>query len=417
MSDEEPRDAGRRRSRGAQATARADALQRLKALRSGGRRSTEEGGGFHFKMEDRIYDTVDEGEYEALVAKRREEAKNFIVDDDGLGYGDEGQEEDWSIAGLPLCSDESDGELERPKRKKSSKSNNNSEKKEQQMTKKPSALTAAAALMGKQRISNMFTSSVFKKNRDDNKSKSNFSCDSIVDDVIAEFAPDESDREKRKRANPNLMSNLTSFVPINSNVMSIKVEKDTVSDGVDFSVRLENNGFNDLNGDSVVPDFLKSNEVEKNDSVNLKGNEFSCADELKDERSGGRTSASEKIIGDREDLSNGFQLEVQPAPKLGKKVFNLNAKIKEERDSTLSATAGWQAVRTSGNGEMSCDSSEANQSMNNEEKSELELDSDGSMPFYILDAHEEIYGSNAGNLFLFGKVYIPLVSYLCYTFS
>lgn len=118
MSEEEPVDAGRRRSRGAQATARAGALERLKALRSGGRRSTESGGGFQIKMEDRIYDTVDDDEYEALVAKRREEAKGFIVDDDGLGYGDEGQEEDWSLAGVSLSSEESEGEQERPKRKK-----------------------------------------------------------------------------------------------------------------------------------------------------------------------------------------------------------------------------------------------------------------------------------------------------------
>ena len=40
------------------------------------------------------------------MAKRREEARDFIVDDDGLGYDDEGEEEDWSKSSLPLSSGE-----------------------------------------------------------------------------------------------------------------------------------------------------------------------------------------------------------------------------------------------------------------------------------------------------------------------
>ena len=69
-------------------------------------------------MENPIYDVVDDDEYDALVAKRKEEdrdcitdgdglgyddegeeeVRGFIIDDDGLGYGDEGEEEDWSRA-------------------------------------------------------------------------------------------------------------------------------------------------------------------------------------------------------------------------------------------------------------------------------------------------------------------------------
>ncbi|KAL5548922.1 hypothetical protein UlMin_004154 [Ulmus minor] len=51
--------------------------------------------------------------------------------------------------------------------------------------------------MGKQRLSSMFTSSVFKKTRDEKVG--GLSCDSIVGDVIAEFAPDEADRERERR--------------------------------------------------------------------------------------------------------------------------------------------------------------------------------------------------------------------------
>lgn len=191
MADDQPL---RRRSRGADAEARAGALERLKALRRDGRRSESGGGGFQIKVADPIYDTVDEDEYETLVAKRRQEAQEFVVDDDGLIYHDEGQEEDWSKACGPPSSDESEGESEKPKKKKP-------EKKEPPL-KKPSPLSAAVVLMGKQRLSNMYASSVFKKSRDE-KAK-NVLSDSIVDDVIAEFAPDEADRERRRKRHLNL---------------------------------------------------------------------------------------------------------------------------------------------------------------------------------------------------------------------
>ncbi|KAM1156657.1 hypothetical protein ACFX2J_027110 [Malus domestica] len=98
MADDEQATAatGRRRGRGPEASARAGALERLNALRHGGRRS--ETGGFQIKMEDRIYDTVGDDEYDAIVSKRREEVRGFIVDDNGLGYCDEGEEEDWTRA-------------------------------------------------------------------------------------------------------------------------------------------------------------------------------------------------------------------------------------------------------------------------------------------------------------------------------
>lgn len=202
MTDEQ---STRRRGRGADAEARAGALERLKALRRDGRRSDTN----QIKVADPIYDTVDEDEYESLVAKRRQEAEEFVVDDDGLGYLDEGQEEDWSKACGPMSSDESDGE-EKPKKKKA-------EKKEVEKVKKPSSLSAAAALMGKQRLSNMFTSTVFKKREEKGKS---LLSDSIVDDVIAEFAPDEGDRERRRKGHSNLVKCLN---PVSS-IVKVKIE-------------------------------------------------------------------------------------------------------------------------------------------------------------------------------------------------
>lgn len=389
MSDEDPVVAGRRRARGAGATARSEALERLKALRRGGRRELD-AGGFQIKMEQPIYDTVDEDEYEALVAKRREDAKGFIVDDNGLGYGDEGQEEDWSVAGASLSSEESEGESERSKKKKKVL---NSEK---EASKKPSALASAAALMGKQRISNMFTSSVFKKDI-----QKNVSCDSIVDDVIAEFAPDENDRERRRRANSsNLgLSKSNNLASSTIGVLPVKIEKPFVNS---YTI---NNDFQETNscGGNVDVDYSEkcSNIIDEGNSTIDVEKGSNVANMISSE---GTKESYEAVKNEKNDLlvreSEGKEVE--------KKVYSLNAKLEEAKDPALSASVGWQAVSA---GIVDCKGTGSehggNQATNSEEKLDFEVESDGSLPFYILDAHEEIYGANAGNLYLFGKV--------CYT--
>ncbi|XP_058186659.1 DNA polymerase alpha catalytic subunit isoform X1 [Rhododendron vialii] len=389
MADEQPTVAGRRRSRGSVSSSRSEALERLKSLRGGDRR----GGGYQIKMEDPIYDTVADDEYDALVSKRREEFRGFIVDDDGLGYGDEGQEEDWTMAGVPL-SDESEGEIERPNKQKK-KAAAEKKKDPSQPPKKPSALSTAAALMGKQRLSNMFTTSAFNKkssssNRKDDKGN-NLSCDSIVDDIIAEFAPDESDRERRRRGHSNLVSG---FVSTTSTTRSIKNENPTF-DSVDRTVKRE-------------PARASSNEEQE--IVGAKESELireaETGMDLDSKISGDSglqlVECSTRGLVDKESMVNGIEAKVEPEVKEGG--FTLNAMIKEEKNPALSATAGWQAVRNAGNGSIGLDGGEMNPALNSEEKPDFELDSDGSLPFYILDAHEEFYGANAGNVYLFGKV-------------
>ncbi|KAL0343706.1 UNVERIFIED_CONTAM: DNA polymerase alpha catalytic subunit [Sesamum angustifolium] len=346
MSDEQPTVAGRRRTRGAAATARAEALERLKALRRGGRREMDEGG-FKIKMEQPIYDTVDEEEYEALVAKRREEVKGFIVDDNGLGYGDEGQEEDWSLAGVALSSEESDGESERPKKKKN---NSNSDKKEKVIVKKPSALASAAALMGKQRISNMFTSSVFKKDK-----QTNVSCDSIVDDVIAEFAPDENDRERRRRTNSSnsQLNNLKNFTSPTLGILPVKIEKPAIS-SVNLDARDKTNEINSSHPD--VESWRGHSELGEN--IISEDNTL---------------TPSERVTNSFDGIKNEEIKENSEPIECGKKECSLDmAEVKEV----------------------------PKKSTNSEEKLDFEVESDGSLPFYILDAHEEIHGANAGNLSL-----------------
>ncbi|XP_059293632.1 DNA polymerase alpha catalytic subunit-like [Lycium ferocissimum] len=118
--------------------------------------------------------------------------------------------------------------------------------------------------MGKQRISSMFTSSVFKR---DDKTTRNLSCDSIVDDVIAEFAPDEADRERRRRGNSNSNSLHASRSSIaNFNSFTVKTEKAVADNNLDFMVRQEVKSVTVENSESIFGGLPKISIDEGNDS-------------------------------------------------------------------------------------------------------------------------------------------------------
>ncbi|KAG0453481.1 hypothetical protein HPP92_024785 [Vanilla planifolia] len=364
---------GRRtRVKGQDAIARAEALQRLKALRSSGGRRSAAGVDFKIKMEEPIYDTIEEEDYAALVSRRREEAGGFIVDDDGLGYVDDGREEDWSNPDFLRSSDEelSDDENEKRKKKKALKKDNAVKKAP------PSSLLAAASLMGKQRLSSMFTSSVFKKN----DRGSSLSSDSLIDDVIAEFAPDETDREKRRRGSAFGARNSGLPQPFVSNKMDMQP----------FSVEI---GSAEVVPCAKLDAGIQENDDmvrEKDEAVDMK--EDMCCD------SGAEMISPDKLGAEKIDSSG----RVNGEAKTLEKSFSINAKIKrDEENAMVSATAGWQELCCE-EGNVGGFQVESNVSI--DEKPEFELDADGLLPFYILDAHEELYGANMGCLYLFGKV-------------
>ncbi|KAK8938032.1 DNA polymerase alpha catalytic subunit [Platanthera guangdongensis] len=371
MSDS-PAPGRRTRGKGYDVTVRSEALQRLKTLRSSRGRRGAGAVGFQIKLDEPIYDTVEEDDYAALVSRRREYAGGFIVDDNGLGYADDGHEEDWSNPSFPHSSDEefSEGEEEKQRKRKAPKKNPAVKKPP------PSSLSTAASLMGKQRLSSMFTSSVFKKS--DRVKESPLSSDSLIDDVIAEFALDEADREKRRRGS-TIGTRSAAFPP----VVLIETEK------LPFHVEIEPR---QVNSSAEV----KAEVVENDSKVHVNDATVETADACL--HSGIELVDATKLNTVKDSIIEDVGTEA----RLNMKGFSLNAKIKkEEENPNVSATAGWKAVcREEGNeGGLLAESSG-----NLDEKSGFELDSDGSLPLYIIDAHEESYGANMGNLYLFGKV-------------
>jgi DNA polymerase alpha subunit A len=70
--------------------ARLAQLEKLKAARAGGNRDND----YQVEEEVNIYDEVDEEGYKKVVRGRLDQ-DDFVVDDNGEGYADDGREEDW----------------------------------------------------------------------------------------------------------------------------------------------------------------------------------------------------------------------------------------------------------------------------------------------------------------------------------
>ncbi|KAM0888072.1 hypothetical protein ACQ4PT_028574 [Festuca glaucescens] len=310
---------GRRlRTRGTEAAAPARSAA-LRAKRDGGTRAAA----VQVRMEDPIYDTVTEEDYAALVARRRKDVGAFIIDDDGLGYIDDGWEEDWTHRALPSSSDKGSGDEDGAPRKWKQPRPPQAKRPPQQSA-AAASLSAAAAMMGKQRLSSMFTSSVLKKPGSDRAPAT----DSIVDDVIAEFAPDENDREERRRR----VGGISAPTPLPPLVAPIKPVKAAVY--AEMEVRSDNGYEPD-----VVSDHGNDMDVEPILEVELKP-DVEMQPNL--EATPGSSAELADVNKNLEELKQDANGEVKI-----EKAHRLNAKIKAEgsmnRDVS-NATAGWMKI-------------------------------------------------------------------------
>lgn len=68
---------------------RAAALAALKAKRSSGKSRLDD---FEIEEDNALYDEVDDEDYKSIVRKRLDQ-DDFVVDDNGAGYADDGREE------------------------------------------------------------------------------------------------------------------------------------------------------------------------------------------------------------------------------------------------------------------------------------------------------------------------------------
>ncbi|GLJ35374.1 hypothetical protein SUGI_0711430 [Cryptomeria japonica] len=395
---------------GSESSARSAALQQLKNLRQQGGRRVD---GFDLKLEEKIYDTVAEDDYAQLVAKRRADAKDFVVDDAGLGYCDIGEEDDWETGTLNYSSEEEQGVSSSKKKKLPSE---NKKKNDGNASRKASALSAAAALMGKQRVSSMFTSSsMFKKhsNKEEKPGQKGFSTDSILEDVLAEITPDEADREKRRRRtgikNATVVGNAASNSIQSSphtfswNRPEIQVNEASVQQSINLQSSCKHNSVENGHkyepGSGIAIESQNSDPVLEDQHVSV---EFPNNIDENASHEENNIKPTESLLPKNCDTIIA-DCELKPMPKVALETNMLNARISCE-SLTSKATSDWQAIWQDTNEKGTVIKETANEQVVSEDSNDLPLESDGSLLFYLIDAYEEAYGAHPGTVYLFGKV-------------
>lgn len=100
---------------------RAKALAEIKALRAAGKTRLST---YEVEEEEQLYDTVDDEGYKKIVRSRLDQ-DDFIVDDNGEGYVDDGRE-DWDDGEgrYRYAATDSEGEDERPAKGKAGMQSN-----------------------------------------------------------------------------------------------------------------------------------------------------------------------------------------------------------------------------------------------------------------------------------------------------
>ncbi|CAI5470634.1 unnamed protein product [Closterium sp. Yama58-4] len=165
---------------------------------------------FELKEEDRLYDVVDESEYQKIVAQRRVAGENFVVDDNGLGYADTGLEDVWDRRDDDDDSWDEDEDGGRRK-KKDKKPAGPRPRREGVAARK--ALSAAAAMMGKRRgASNMFAAAGARaggRQASALPAGEAQAAEALLEELINDIGPDAHERlpdKRRRRGAPSIQT-------------------------------------------------------------------------------------------------------------------------------------------------------------------------------------------------------------------
>ncbi|KAL2611548.1 hypothetical protein R1flu_023240 [Riccia fluitans] len=382
----------RRTGRNPQANARSSALQELIALKKNGGRRVDN---FEVRLEEKVYDTLSEADYNLHISKRRQEAAEFVVDDDGLGYV--GDEDDWET-----------GQGSEDEHDRSAKSKKPREPRKLGPSKTATEFAAAAALTGKRKVTSMFAAAAATGTGKRFSSEHRVSTESLVDDILAGITVDEL-KQQRRRGSRTLgaaegVRLQTSRQPIYSEntVANSAVE---IPDVASFEPRepfVRHVQFEVSAGNVSVMDCKAS--VEENISDLVPDITMPPdADEFPTHQS--EIGPAIDVATDADTASEVPALQADLVPKVEKieSRSGLNAKIVERPETTERASAAWHSIRD-GSSMKTTKKEEIIGENVDEANGSLPLDGDGKLSFYFVDAYEESFGANPGTVYLFGKV-------------
>ncbi|CAI5962356.1 unnamed protein product [Closterium sp. NIES-64] len=396
---------------------------------------------FELKEEDRLYDVVDESEYQKIVAQRRAAGENFVVDDNGLGYADTGLEDVWDRRDDDDDSWDEDEDGGRRK-KKEKKPAGPRPRRDGVAARK--ALSAAAAMMGKRRgASNMFAAAGARaggRQASALPAGEAQAAEALLEELINDIGADAHERlpDKRRRRGGGVAVTVTPsawrplaqhakppvypddfhdapvVTPSNEPVVSAGrqqpppqappfADDSPFPDMTPAAAAREHQGLNAgaAGGGAGTGSESPSANAEPNSTARITGGGAGTKTGVKAES--GEEKVPAAAAGEGVAAGNGAveggqsakpdSAEAGQAPKLHAR---LGALAQEEN-----ASAAWTAVagQTAVAGSAAVAGSDAPVSVEG-----LPLDADGKLPFFFLDAVEEPYGALQGTVFLFGKV-------------
>eukprot|EP00899_Mesostigma_viride_P010487 jgi/Mesvir1/1943/Mv22962-RA.2 len=397
-----------RRQPSARKTVVKSALEELASIRKGGGKRAET---FHVRIEDNVYDTVEEGEYARLVAKRREEGGEFVVDDDGIGYADIG-EEDWQEFG-------SDEEAPRPEKKTKKPAGKPSAPRPSKKLNLPENFRGQTAIAGAFAAGAAGMKRKFAPTSGGDGTGIDVS-DSALADILNAVAPDERDRQRVRRqraasgaAPPNKAPSI-----FHTPAPSIPPPLAPSAKGADYSFRQTPLAPDTSCAEPARPPLLSSFNSAETPAVPKSGGN-QVADMAPDSSGPMDTAPASSLDPSLMAATAGSMAssrETNSMADAGGLSAGVSAPVPKPAQPTKGA-AGWKELCASEAGAGVAEPLEpisaepgvsaAYDGITPADGGELALDTQGRLLFYCLDAYEEGFGAQPGTLFLFGKIAAP----------
>ncbi|PRW60975.1 DNA polymerase alpha catalytic subunit [Chlorella sorokiniana] len=395
------------------------ALQELAELRkSGGKRVDR----FELKEEEAVYDVVDDAEYAKLVQKRREEGGGFVIDEDGLGYADVGEEIDWGVAEEEQGAAEGEGSGGKGKGKKGAAG----------AKRKAAAEPVPGA---RARMQKMFQTAQAKA-KPAKTPVDDASADALLDDILGNLdggaagsskpaprpapparkpaaaaaarpaagTPKSVSFAARSAAKAPMAHRLSSGAAVTppAALAAAKPEAEAEAEAADDDVDMyDDPAMGGLDDDSSEP--MQADEPAAAPQQPQQPAAVAAAAQQEAER----PQAPQQQQQVQQETPGGEAAAKQPAGAAGKTPWRTPAPVFNEAKTpaTSGPASGWQLMyQEEGEAEEGEQGAEAAAEAAPEWKDDgsLPLDGDGQLPFYLLDAHEEL--AQPGVVYLFGKV-------------